>query len=395
MMISRKNYILYTALLVWAVFSICMAVYNYGNFDRSVYPLYYNVGKAWNGGNDIFSGDCVNYSYWPGFALIFAVLVKFPYNIGSVVWTVLNLGGIFCGMYMLGRSIFAASANRRGLFLLLGLPLIFEGIFNQQSNALVAGISLLGMSLIYREKFMLGSLLVLFSGISKIAPLSFALLFLVMYPRQLWWRYLLALFLLFLVPAIIAGPEYFLGLHRSWITFLSGQSFERWEYRDFFLLYELVAKGRISTNTLADFPLWYHAVQLFGAGILCLVCIWLRYWRRCGRECILGAVAMAGSVWWLLLGPSTEIATCVAGVAIAGLGVILAWNSRCGRWLQLIAYICVVLGSSGDYEWNMKQLTTSDWIYGMLPFGAFLMYLWYCLFMPKALALTIETKAVR
>ncbi len=395
MKISRKNYILYTALLVWAVFSICMALYNYGNFDRSVYPLYFNVGNAWNAGSDIYSGDCANYSYWPGFALIFAVLAKLPYNMGSVVWTLLNLGAIFYGMYLLGRSIFSSSANRCGLFLLLGLPLIFEGIFNQQSNALVAGISLIGMCLIYREKFMLGSLLLLFSGISKIAPLSFALLFLVMYPRQLWWRYLLGLFVLFSVPAFIAGPGYFLELHRSWFSFLTEQSFERWEYRDFFLLYELVTKGKISTNTMADFPLWYHGVQVLGAGLLCLVCIWLRYWRRYNRESILAAVAMAGSVWWLLLGPSTEIATCVAGVAIAGLGVMLAWDSRSGRWLQLLAYICVVLGSSGDYEWNMEQLTTSDWIYGMLPFGALLMYVWYCLFMPKALALTTGTKAVR
>lgn len=394
MKITKNNYVYYTALFVWAVFSIGVIGYFYGRVERSVFPLFYNVGSAWNSGESMYAGVCRSYSYWPGFSLIFAFLAKFPYGVGSAIWTGLNVGSIFGGIVLLGRSMFGNEDNKVGLFLLLGLPLLIEGMFNQQSNAIVAGISLMGAACIYRERYLLGSVLLLFSGISKVAPIAFAMLFLVMYPWKLWWRYLLALVILFTIPVLFSGYDYFVGQHREWVGFLTHETNERWEYRDFFVLYELVFKGKMTTHLMPDFPAWYRGVQLFGAGLLCAVCMWFRYVKRYNTRSILAVVVMSGSVWWLLFGPSTEIATCVAGVGVSGLGVVLARSSRVGWWLMLPAYILVALGSSGDVEWNLEQLTTSDWIYGLLPIGATLMYVWICLFSQKALALTTEDKEV-
>ena len=389
-----NNYIYYTALLVWAVFSIAILVYVSSLEGRSVYPLYYNVGNAWNSGQDLYSGKCLSYSYWPGFALVFGFLAKLPYAVGSCVWSALNLLSIFLGMRLLAGCVFGNNRIQTGWFMLLGLPLLFEGILNQQSNSLVAGIVLLGMVCVYKEWYFCGSLLLLFSGVSKIAPLAFALLYLVMYPRELWWRYILALLLLLALPSIFGGSDYVLGQHGSWIKFLGGETSERWEYRDLLVLLELISKGEITRNFHDDFPLWYRMVQLLGAGVLCLICMWLRYVKGVNRRSVLTVVALSGSVWWLLLGPSTEIATCVAGVAAAGLGVLLARDSGAGWWLMLSAYICIALGSNGDYEWYMRQLTSSEWIFGILPFGAVLLYLWVCLYAGKALLLTSGKKDI-
>ncbi len=392
--INKNNYIYYAALLVWAVFSVLIIISAYYNEGRSVYPLYHNVGLAWNAGDNIYAGNCEAYSYWPGFALIFAVLVKLPYHLGSCVWTFLNLISIFVGLYFLGKIVFEECNNRVGIFLLLPIPLLFEGIFNQQSNSFVAGVTLIGAAYICKKRYMLGSVLMLFSAVSKIAPIAFPMLFLVLYPKKLWWRYCIAIGLILAVVIIFGGYDYVKIQHYNWINYLGFDANERWAYRDLFVLFELVKKGKISSNTIEYFPLWYRGVQLLGACVLCSICMWLKYIRKYGVKSISISVVISGSVWWLLLGPSTEIATCVAGAGVAGFGVILAKKARVGWWLMLPAYICVVLGSSGDYEWNMEQLTDSHWIYGMLPFGATLMYIWVCLYSHKALALTIEGKKV-
>ena len=389
-----NNYIYYTALLVWAVFSVFILIYVSFIEGRSVYPLYHFVGSAWNSGQDLYSGNCTAYSYWPGFALIFAFLVKLPYAVGSCAWSALSLLSIFLGMRLLAGCVFGENRVKVGWFMLLGIPLLLEGIINQQSNSLVAGVSLLGMVCIYREWYFCGSLLMLFAGVSKIAPIAFALLFLVMYPRQLWWRYILALAVLLALPFVFADSAYVLAQHKSWIGFLTTETSERWEYRDLLVLIELVFKGEITREFTTGFPLWYRVIELLGAGVLCLVCIWSRYLRNVSREGVLALVAMSGSIWWLLLGPSTEIATCVAGVAAAGMGLILARSSGAGWWLMLLAYICIALGSNGDYEWNMRQLTSSEWILAMLPVGGLLLYIWICLFAEKAISLTSEKKDI-
>ncbi len=395
MKISKDNYLYYTALLVWAVFSIGILVYFTFNVGNTVFTLFYRVGSTWNNRGGIYSGECVTYSYWPGFALILALLAKLPYTLGSLLWSILNIGTIFLALLLLGRAVFEQSLNRIGALLLLALPLVWEGIFNQQSNSLVAGIALLGALALYRERYFVASLLLLFASVSKIAPAAFALLFLVMYPWKLWWRYVLALVIILALPFIFAGADYVMAQHLSWVDFLQAETNERWAYRDFFVLYEVIVKGKMTTNLMPDFPQWYRGVQLLGAAILCGVCLWIRYIQHLNRKAILLAVVMSGSVWWLLLGPSTEIATCVAGAGIAGFGVILAFITRSGRWLMLPGYICVALGSSGDYEWNMQRLVGEDWIFATLPFGASLMFIWLCFYAYKSLALTTDFKGIR
>ena len=391
MKITKQNYIWYTALLVWAVFSIAILVYIAFVEGNGLYPLYYNVGVKLNDAGNIYAGKCVTYSYWPGFALVFAVLAKFPYGIGRVLWSVISLGSIGYALYLLGRSIFPKSKNSIGAVILLALPLMFEGIANQQSNAFVAALSIIGGVCIYKERYLVGAFLLIFAGVSKVAPMAFVMLFLVMYPRKLWWRYIIAMVVILSVPVLIYGFDYMVAQHHNWIDFLSSETSERWEYRDFWVLYELVTKGIVSGNTLEGYPpMWYQGLQLCGAGTVCVVCLWVRYIKKFSSRSILAIVLMSGSVWWLLLGPSTEIATCVAGVGVACLGTILAKRSRAGFWLMVVAYICVALGSSGDYEYNARLLTTSDWIYGMLPFGALLMYIWVILCSQRALKVEFE-----
>lgn len=394
----KDHWVLYIAIIVWmillgVVLDKVIQIESISTQARSVYPLFYNVGRAWADGRSVYAGVCEYYLYWPGFAALISIITVLPFHYSVIVWVVLSIGMLFYSLFMLGRVVFCYN-NRVGVLLLLAVPLAFEGLYNQQSNAIVISSVLFGSVLLLKKRYWLGAALVVIASIAKIAPVSFALMFLLLFPKELWWRYIIVTIGLLCLPLFLGDIKYVWSQYCEWIDILQNNISRRWQYRDLWTLYELCVNGEVVDEPVAY---WYRGIQFIGAAFLAGKCIWMKYYRKYSRKEMIVFVIMSASVWWLLLGPSTEIATCVVSVGVAGLGVMLARLSRIGWYYMLFAYICVAVGSSGDYEYHIRQFTTSDWIYGLLPFGALLMYIWVFVFSAKAvksLALTSVDKKV-
>ena len=392
--LNKNNIIWYTALVLWAVFSIITLLKAATTDTRSLCPLYFDVGRAWWEGRGIYTGTCYGFMYWSGFAVLISFFAHLPYTLGSFLWSVLSLGSIIFALYKLGKKIFPQNLNYRGAILLLSFPLGFEGLFNQQSNAFITALAITGSVYIFEKRLWLGSFLLLFAGITKIAPLSFALLILVVYPRKLWWRYLITCIVIIIIPFIFQDYNYVYKQYQIWVTTLSSEGDLRWMYRDAWTLYELISQGEVNTHEFITGMTWYRIAQLLAAGWVCLLCMYIKYIKKYSATSLLIITTCSGSIWWLLFGPSTEIATCISGAAAATLTTLLAHKANCGKWLMYIAYPCIALGSTGDFEYNIHLFLNSDWGKGVLPIGGILLYSWLSLFAVKALALTIETKKI-
>lgn len=353
---------------------------------RSVYPLFAKGGEFWLRGLDTYTGECANFQYWPGFAAFMAPFSLLPEQLGALLWSALNLGLFVYAALLLAREFLPAGRKYTGLFLCACFPLAFEGLFNQQSNPLLIALSMLGAVMIARQRWWLGALLLLLPGLTKIAPLCFALLILTMFPRRLWWRYAICGLGLLALPFLLQAPGYVYAEYASWLATLRGEDGQRWAYRDAWIIWELLTQGYVTNHAAVEGTAIkvYRVVQLLAAGGAFLLCCWRRYVDVLSdRTATVFAFACGG--WWLLtFGPSTEIATCVSVAPALAWGLLHSLHVRARRGLMVCAFTLTALGALGDVEFNLHRLTGSDWPKILLPLGGLLFGLWLLLLRDKS-----------
>lgn len=378
------------AVVVWAVFISYLAVriITFGG-ERSTYPLFLQGGINWREGLSIYYDACQNFQYYPGFAVLMSLFTFLPSPeiFGALLWSAINVGAFLLAARVFART-FIATENLRAIFFLALLPLALDGLLCQQSNPLIAATLMYGTVLIAQKKFTTAMIFLVFGGIIKIAPLSVSLLLVIVFFRQLGWRFPRILMYFLLLPLLLNDAPYVINCYREWWeVLLHEENGMRWFYRDFWTLWEYFSTGAVvtvaMTESAKEYLKYYRVLQLAVAGFLAIYCAYYRYFARITWSANNAAVvAFTAGVWWLMLfGPSTELATIAIPAPAIAWGLLNAYENQRGFILMLIAFVLILLGSNGDLDFYFRHtFPTTDLPKLLLPLGGVIFGAWIIIF---------------
>ena len=158
------------------------------------------------------------YKYSPSFSVFFGLFASLPDWLGLFLWNFLNAFILLFAVYYLPKI----TERQKGLILLFCAIELMTAIQNQQSNGLIAGLTILAFGLLERNKYRFATLCIVFSAFIKLFGLVGFALFL-FYPKK--WK--LALYsvlwtiLLLALPLIFIDFEQYKFLFTSWQNMLA------------------------------------------------------------------------------------------------------------------------------------------------------------------------------
>ncbi|MDR3367343.1 MAG: DUF2029 domain-containing protein [Prevotellaceae bacterium] len=158
------------------------------------------------------------YKYTPTFSALFGALAALPDWVGLNVWNLLNALLFVLAIYYLPFF----NDYKKGLILAVCLIELMTSMQNSQSNALMAGLIILAVGLLEKDKYLWATLCVVFSIYIKLFGIVGLALFL-LYPKKLKLTlYSLAwAVVLFAVPLIFVSWQQYAGLMQSYLSLLS------------------------------------------------------------------------------------------------------------------------------------------------------------------------------
>jgi hypothetical protein len=242
------------------------------------------------------------YKYSPGFALLFGAFAHLPDVAGLCLWNLINSLVLFLSIFLLP----GINNKIRGLILLTVLIELITSLQNSQSNALVAGLIILGFGFMERQNYFLGTLWVSLSVFIKLFGIV-ALILLIFYPRK--WKIALYLLLwsaiLYFIPLLFVNWHQFNLLYANWMTLLSS---------DHSFSYGLSVMGWLKT--------WFNLepnkiiVMLSGAIILCLPLIRIQLYKNYAFRLLTLASVL---IWVIIFNHKSESPTFI--IAMCGISI--------------------------------------------------------------------------
>lgn len=280
---------------------------------HSVYPGYAFCARAWWNG-DLFAmdRDAIMYSrqYSPAFTELLAPFSMLPDPIGGALWFLVSVGTLLTGFH---RFLALDRLHRQGQALaFLILPWMgLASIYNGQANILMIGCMVWSVTLIARQQWWLGALMLALPVAFKTYPIALVMLLLPFYWRRLAIPFVSTLVGLYLLPFLFHPVADVMVRYQEWLAFLiSGEQYARFEQVDFRSF--LARAGLVIPH--AEY-IWMQAAT----GLFALVC--LKHWHDLEprSDGTLGRNAfILSSLWMVCFGPATEEATyLLAGPAVA------------------------------------------------------------------------------
>jgi hypothetical protein len=257
-----------------------------------------------------------SFSYSPPLAVFFVPFSLLPEVVGSFLWRLLLVAFYLVSLHRWASRCLPAPVDpeRRAQVFLLVAPLAGPILLNGQAGILVAGLIHLTFADTADRRWNRAALWAVLAGIIKVYPFAVALLLVVIYPRKLPLRLLLALAICAAVPFLFQDARYVLAQYVDWPRFLSVADRSPWYRGRFNCDLQLL----LSTWARPLAPDVYRMLQLTlaaGAAILCRAC------RRADGDSrtLLLRVQGLGACWMTVFGPAAESFTYVL------IGPTLAW----------------------------------------------------------------------
>ena len=246
------------------------------------------------------------YKYSPTFSVFFGIFALFPDWTGLTLWNLINAFVLLFSVYSLQKI----SSFQKGLILLICLVELITSMQNQQSNALIAGLSIFTFSHLEKGKYWSATFFVMASFFIKLFGIASLVLFL-FYPKK--WKLAAFSFLWFVLllcfPLIIIDLQQYLTLLKSWGKLLLtdhslyyGYSMLGWLHSWFGLQYIKLSTIVIGTIILLIPFLKFkqYANPIFRYLMLSSILIWLVIFNH-KAESPTYIIAMSGiSIWFIL-----------------------------------------------------------------------------------------------
>ncbi len=166
---------------------------------RSLHELWQETGRAWVEGHDLYGPTILRsqqgYRYGPLIGASLSVLAWLPVKLGALLVRLVNAAGLLVPLLLWVRNSAPGKISRRELaaFLILLAALALPNLESGQFNLLVAGLLVAALVAIDRDRWNLAAGLLALAAVFKVYPLAFGLLLVVMFPRQLLSRLVVAL----------------------------------------------------------------------------------------------------------------------------------------------------------------------------------------------------------
>jgi hypothetical protein len=391
------------ALIVWLMLGAAVSLRTVVRpYKHTVFPIFAASAEHW-------WGNCSLYELYPGldrfrypplFALFVTPFCFLGLTMGGIFWSWFSISVFVAGLRQYVSDVIPSAWTRQRtvLFLILGGVGALRGLWNAQSNALIAGFVLLGTAALARslasDSHNSGSrtrnsdawLAAMFLAVAvclKLTPIAPLLLLAVLWPRRLGWRLLVVMVGLFLLPFLTRPPGVVLEHYRDWVDHLMESGNIRWiGFRDGWTIW--IVLNHVLSGAPAEFFLgepmhssWYRLVQLTSGAFVLVWCLWQRHRahrRRLGPRWLIHVSLSMGLAWLMLFGPAVEHATYVF-LAPPLLWAFLerrAWPFGQGLiWVSVL--LIMVLGWGVVARW-----LAPDWpvLLTALPAGTALFMLW-------------------
>jgi len=332
---------------------------------NTVYPIFAHGARNWIAGANLYplanqlpGFDC--FVYPPPTALFYVPLAGLPDVAGGIVWRLGSLGVYLAAFVWLCRTLVPRAAAPDGslaILLLLLLPHSIDSFNNGQSNLLIAGLLVAGVTAALRERWNLAAACLAVPALIKIHPLAVGLLAAVVFPRKLAPRLAVALALGLAAPLVCQNPSYAIDQYRQYLTWITVQDRTLWPMdnapHDFYFL----------TRWL-NVPLprgLYTALQLGAAALCAALCRLLAKHgdrhpdtaaTRLAHRAMLGRRILGLGIGWIIaFGPATESSTFALLAPVLALEMYFAWTApRIGTRAALSA-VYALLCLSGMALW--------------------------------------------
>lgn len=345
----------------------------------NVYPIWQMAGHDWLTGHDLYGEQAgenpirSGYRYSPLIAGCFTACELVPERLGNVAWRLLNIAAFLAALgWWLNKGLpFELSQSQRGQVFLLVAPLALGNLNNGQVNLLLIALMLAAVTASGLGRWNVAALCLGLAILLKIYPVALALLLVVVHPKRLGLRLVLALALLAAVPFLMQEPGYVARQYQLWFDRVAhGDTYRRfWTldagYRDAWLL--------IRAWGLPIDLHRYTQLQLAGGGCCAALTLLTVIRLKRGRESLFVAFSMA-TAWMLVLGPSPESSTYVLAAPTMVAWLIQTADGRNPPAHSLVAIghgLLVLCAIAGTYSPTIHLYQAS----GLQPIGVIL----YCL----------------
>ena len=309
---------------------ICVRVGFVPHRQSSYAADYAPAGWHWLHGAEVY-GTSEGFVYSPLAAAFFAPFSVLPAAAGGVLWRLFEAAVLLAAAVAwfgspwssLGQLSSRRSAPAVVLTAcLLFLPLAVGNLNLGQMNVLVLALAAGGVLAAGRHGWNRAAVLLALAAFVKIYPLALGLLLVVLYPRELSGRLLLALLGLFAVSFGLQHPPYVWREYHRWLAALGGD-----DRLDTGLLYTWRDFGyllRVCGVPVSDRA--YRFMEVAAGGALALFLFLGQRRGRWPREKLVGGTFCLGCAWMMLFGPATEAATYVVlALPVCGL-LVAAWT---------------------------------------------------------------------
>ncbi|MBX9678650.1 MAG: DUF2029 domain-containing protein [Gemmataceae bacterium] len=370
------------ASFVWGTFFVFVLIRAVVQPHRqTVYPIFEFAGSCWLTSEDCYSDEVRNargaelgtnldqFRYAPAVAAFFAPLSMLPEPMGGTLWRVLNFGVFGFGVFWLLKRVYFSQRPQlrswQGLLWISMLPLSLGSLNNSQSNPLAVGLLAISTVAVLESRWNLAAFSLVAVTLFKIYPFAFGMLLMILYPRPLIWRTMLALGIALVFPFATQRPEYVGAEYASWFARLKGDDRTMVAFgeglQDMHLLLRMMGVY-IPRNA-------FFLVQAATGALLALFAWFAK--DRWPRERLLMALFDLCACWMMLFGPATESCTYIFLAPTLSISLIegLAGVTR--------RESLVLTGSA--YFWSffrsmaIASSATKHWTYWMLPVSAVLL----------------------
>lgn len=307
---------------------------NYVIFKQSFFHLKENTNLYTHYYNE--HGDLFKYS--PTFALLFAPLSYLPDIVGLSLWNLINAFVFFLSIYLL-----PGIHQKQKLYIyLFCLIEVMTSLQNEQSNALVCGLIILGFAMLEKRHYALATLFIIGTVYIKLFGVVAVSLFL-FYPQK--WK--LALYaviwavIFFFAPIILIGFDSLTNQYGNWV--------------------EMLKEDHNASNGLSVIGFmdsWFNlsvsktGIVLAGAFAFCLPLIqWKKYGNYIFRLFVLSSVL----IWVIIFNHKAESSTFVIAISGVSIWYFSGSKSTINTVLIIIAFVLTSLSPTDIFPQTIRD----------------------------------------
>jgi len=322
------------AWIIWfIVVGICLVRGALQPMKSNCFPCYQQGGQNWAHGNDLYAAVADTCRYSPIVHAGFAPFSMLPNSVAATVWrlfeSVLLLGALAYWM----RVFVPFDDRERSRVLLLTIPLMMGNLNAGQSNAIMMAGLLCGIAALRQERFCLAAIAFAVACALKIYPLALVGLFVIVQPRHLGPRFLIAAIGLMLLPFLLKDPEYVARQYGRWVDNLVDDDRSNWPlvngFRDTWMLLRM-------TGLPINFTAYRIFTLMAGVAMACLVFV-----HRGQGDRMLEQVFALGCCWMTVFGPATEGHTYILLVPSLSLLTVQAMRGDVPAWMNKWIYFAI------------------------------------------------------